>query len=139
MESLRLRSAIARRARFVLPLGFALASFGAAAQLDVSNFPTAAVDFLGQELPQMEKAIAERDRDYFETAMNRMLDFSDSWGFKTHDNPALEKYKMCTEPVSDFLVVGLCRIMTTADGCEPGLAARFNSNLQKCRALAANR
>jgi hypothetical protein len=38
--------------------------------------------------------------------------------------------------VSDFLVVGMCRIMTTADGCEPGLASRFNTNLQKCRELA---
>jgi hypothetical protein len=138
MDSFRSRLLV-RRARLLAPLAFALVACGVAAQQDVSNFPSAAMGFLGQELPQMEKAVADRDRDYFEAAMNRMLDFSDSWGFKSHDNPALANYAACTEPVSDFLVVGLCRIMTTADGCEPGLAARFNGNLQKCRALAAGR
>lgn len=128
---------------FLLP-PLLLAAAGAAAQaqpappapLDVSNFPSAAMGFLSQELPQMDTAVKERDRDYFEDAMGRMLAFSESWGFKTQDNPRLQPYAACTEPVSDFLVVGMCRIMTTADGCEPGLAARFNSNLQKCRQLA---
>jgi len=87
----------------------------------------------------METAIAERDRDYFEDAMGRMLDFSDLWGFKVHDNPALARYPMCTEAVSEFLAVGMCRIMTTADACEPGLVSRFNTNLQQCRDLAARR
>jgi hypothetical protein len=27
--------------------------------------------------------------------------------------------------------------MTTADACEPGLPARFNANLQKCREMAS--
>jgi hypothetical protein len=125
--------------RLFVPLLLAGAATFAAAQRgpqDVSNFPAAAMGFLNQELPQMDTAVKERDRDYFEDAMGRMLAFTDSWGFKTQDNPALERYSACTEPVSEFLVVGMCRIMTTADACEPGLAARFNSNLQKCRELA---
>lgn len=106
-------------------------------QQAADRFPAAAVSFLGTELPAMEAAIAARDRDYFEEAMGRMLDFSSSWGFKSQDNPALGRFPMCTEAVSDFLVVGMCRIMTTSDACEPGLASRFNANLQKCRELAA--
>lgn len=127
----------ARAAHLIAPLLFVIAASGAWAQQDASSFPAAAVSFLGQELPQMETAIAERDRDYFEDAMGRMLAFSDSWGFKSHDNPALERFPMCTDAVSDFLVVGMCRIMTTSTACEPGMAARFNSNLQQCRKLAA--
>jgi hypothetical protein len=85
----------------------------------------------------MEAAIAARDRDYFEAAMGRAVDFSDSWGFKTRSNPALQRYASCTEAVSDFTVVGLCRLMPNADVCEPGLAPRFEASLRQCRELAA--
>ena len=122
--------------RAAAPLLLAFCAHGAGAQQDASQFPAAAMGFLGQELPQMEAAIAARDRDYFEDAMGRMLDFSDSWGFKVRDNPALARYPMCTEAVSEFLVVGMCRIMKTADTCTPEAAQRFDTNLQKCRALA---
>jgi len=125
--------------RAVAPLLIAIAAPGALAQQEADRFPAAAMSFLGGELPAMEAAITARDRDYFEDAMGRMLDFSDSWGFKTRDNPALARFPMCTEAVSDFLVVGLCRIMTTSSTCEPGMAARFNTNLQQCRELAAKR
>ncbi|OUM03237.1 hypothetical protein [Variovorax sp. JS1663] len=124
--------------RHCLPAVLCLAAAAAGAQQQPADrFPAAAMSFLGTELPAMEAAVAARDRDYFEEAMGRMLDFSGSWGFKSQDNPALVRFPMCTEAVSDFLVVGMCRIMTTADGCEPGLAARFNANLQKCRELAS--
>ncbi|GAA4333682.1 hypothetical protein GCM10023165_08980 [Variovorax defluvii] len=103
------------------------------------RFPEAAMNFLGAELPQMEAAIAARDRDYFEEAMGRMLDFSERWGFKSQDNPALGRYSACTAAVSDFLPVGMCRIMTTSNACDPGLAASFDANLRKCRELAARR
>ena len=128
---------LARASRAIAPLLFVIAASGAQAQQDANSFPAAAMGFLGQEMPQMEAAIAARDRDYFEDAMGRMLAFSDSWGFKSHDNPALARFPMCTDAVSDFLVVGLCRIMTTNADCEPGMAARFNTNLQQCRNLAA--
>ena len=101
------------------------------------RFPAAAMSFLDTELPAMEAAIAARDRDYFEDAMGRMLDFSGSWGFKSQRNPALVQFNMCTDAVSDFLVVGMCRIMKTSDGCEPGMASRFDANLRKCREIAS--
>ncbi|VTU25083.1 hypothetical protein H6CHR_02322 [Variovorax sp. PBL-H6] len=126
--------------RHCLPAVLWLAAATAGAQQppqSVERFPAAAMSFLGGELPAMEAAIAARDRDYFEEAMSRMLDFSSSWGFKSQDNPALSRFPMCTEAVSDFLVVGMCRIMTTADACEPALASRFDTNLRKCRELAS--
>jgi len=135
MEFPRLR-VLPSTARAVAPLLLALFAVGAAAQQDPREFPGAAMRFLNVELPQMENAIQERDRDYFENAMSRMLDFSDQWGFKVRDNPQLARYPMCTEVVSDFLVVGMCRIMTTASTCEPGMQQRFNTNLQKCKELA---
>ncbi len=95
------------------------------------------MSFLGGELPVMEAAITARDRDYFEDAMGRMLDFSDVWGFKTQANPALARYPMCTEAVSDFLVVGLCRFKLSAETCEPLLISTFNTNLKACRELAS--
>jgi hypothetical protein len=138
MEFLRPRILLSS-ARVIAPLLLFFAASAAVSQPDASQFPTAAMGFLSEELPKMETAVAERDRDYFENAMGRMLDFSESWGFKTQDNPALARYSMCTEVVSDFLAVGMCRIMTTADACEPGMAQRFDTNLKKCRDLAARR
>jgi hypothetical protein len=102
-----------------------------------AEFPRAAIGFLNEELPRMDGAVTERDRDYFEDAMGRMLDFSQQWGFKSADNPALARYTTCTEAVSDFLVVGLCRIIPNGDVCEPRLAPRFDSNLKRCRELAS--
>lgn len=109
----------------------------AAAQPAADGYPAAAIRFLDKELPQMEAAVAARDRDYFEQAMGRTVDFSDTWGFKTRSNPALARYAMCTEAVSDFAIVGLCRIAPSLDGCEPGLAAKFDTNLRRCRELGA--
>ena len=122
-----------------LVLGAALVAAGAAAQPASERFPAAAIRFLDGELPQMEAAVAARDRDYFEQAMGRVVDFSDSWGFRTRANPALQRYGTCTDAISDFTIVGLCRIAPSLDGCEPGLAAKFDANLRRCRDLAAGR
>jgi len=110
---------------------------GAQAQATVDEFPAAAVRFLGNELPQMEIAVKERDRDYFEQAMGRMIEFSGAWGFKTAANPALAPYSMCTDAVNEFVIVGLCRVMPKGSECEPGMAAKFDGNLQRCREAAA--
>jgi hypothetical protein len=137
MGSIRLRL-LAAFARTFAPFLLAVAATGAAAQQqDADRFPVAAMSFLGTELPAMDAAVANKDRDYFEEAMGRMLDFSDSWGFKTRANPALARYSMCTEAVTDFLVVGLCRFKLSAETCQPTLNTNFNNNLQRCRELAA--
>ena len=131
------RTAYRTASRVALSIAAALAGHASAQPTAADQFPAAATSFLGAELPQMEAAVAARDRDYFEAAMGRTLEFSDSWGFKTRANPALARYASCTEAVSDFAIVGLCRLMPKGEVCEPGLAPRFDTNLQRCRDLAA--
>jgi len=114
----------------------ALACAGAFAQQDPAQYPAAAARFLDGELPKMEVAVGERDRDYFEAAMGRTVAFSEDWGFKSRANPALAGYRMCTDAVSDFVIVGLCRLMPNGGECEPGLASRFDANLRQCRQAA---
>jgi hypothetical protein len=125
------------RHRILSVLFLAFAASSVCAQQDPDRFPAAAMGFLDTELPAMEKAVTDKDRDYFEDAMSRMLDFSDAWGFKTHANPALVRFSMCTEAVSDFLVVGLCRFKLSPETCEPLLTSNFDANLKRCRELAA--
>lgn len=125
------------RLRWLLPaLALTLACAGAAAQSDPAQYPAAATGFLDEELPKMTAAVAERDRDYFEAAMGRIVSFSEDWGFKSHANPALAGYRMCTDAVSDFVIVGLCKLMPNGSECEPGLAPRFEANRQQCRQAA---
>jgi hypothetical protein len=123
-------------ARRLLASAVVLACAGTAAQQDAAQFPAAAIRFLDAELPRMEVAVAERDRDYFEEAMGRMVAFSEDWGFKSHANPALARYAGCTDAVADFAIVGLCRLMPNGDVCEPALAPRFDANLRQCREAA---
>ena len=123
------------RLRLVLATA-ALACAGAVAQTDPAQYPAAATRFLDAELPKMEVAVAERDRDYFEAAMGRTVAFSEDWGFKSRANPALAGYRTCTDAVSDFVLVGLCRLMPNGSECEPGLASRFDANLRQCRQAA---
>lgn len=119
----------------------ALAAFaalaGTAAAQEAAQFPSAAVRFLDGELPRMEIAVKERDRDYFEEAMARTVMFSEDWGFKAHANPALAPYRSCTEAVSDFVIVGLCRLMPNGSECDAQLATRFDGNLRQCRQAAS--
>ena len=114
-------------------------STGAVAQpagRDAALFPAAAIRFLDGELPLMEVAVKERDRDFFEESMARTVSFSEDCGFKAHANPALAPYKACTDAVSDYVVVGLCRLMTASSICDPALATNFDTNVRSCRAAA---
>ena len=118
---------------------FALAATLAAAQPDPSGFPLESVGYLNEELPRMEAAIAARDRSFFHGAMARTVQFSERWGFKAQANPDLAKYPMCTDAVMDYVVVGMCKLNPSGDGCEPGLAQRFDANVQRCRDMAARK
>lgn len=127
-----------RPLRRLLALAALTASMaGPAAAQDVALFPSAAVRFLDGELPRMEIAVKERDRDYFEEAMGRTVMFSEDWGFKAHANPALAPYRSCTEAVSDFVIVGLCRLIPNGSECDAQLATRFDGNLRQCRQQAS--
>ncbi|MGI4777659.1 MAG: hypothetical protein ACRYGA_06005 [Janthinobacterium lividum] len=106
------------------------------ARPDATQFPAAAVRFLEAELPQMEAAIAARDRDFFEESMARTVSFSEDWGFKARANPDLAPYAACTDAVSDYVVVGLCRLMPASSTCDPTLASRFDASVRTCRTAA---
>jgi len=124
------------RALAALPLVLAV-SF-ATAQQDPSGFPLDSVGYLNEELPRMEAAIAAKDRSFFHGAMVRTVQFSERWGFKSKANPELAAYPMCTAAVMDYAVVGMCRL-APSDECEPGLASRFDANVQRCRDVAARK
>ena len=125
--------------RTLAALPLVLAASLAAAQQDPASFPLDSVGYLNEELPRMEAAIAARDRSFFHGAMTRTVQFSERWGFKAQANPDLAKYPMCTEAVMDYVVVGMCRLNPASDGCEPGLAPRFEANVQRCREVAARK
>lgn len=131
-SSSRLRTFVA------LPL-FMVAASIASAQQAPSDFPLDSVGYLNEELPRMEAAIAAKDRSFFHGAMARTVQFSERWGFKAQANPDLAKYPMCTEAVMDYVVVGMCKLNPSGDGCDPGLASRFETNVQRCREVAARK
>ena len=111
----------------------------ATAQQNPADFPLDAVGYLNEELPRMEAAIAAKDRGFFHDAMARTVEFSDRWGFKVKANPELAAYPMCTSAVMDYVVVGMCKLTPGDDACEPGLAARFDGNVRRCREIAAKK
>lgn len=134
-----LRPALASLLRTFAVLPLVLAASAAAAQQNPADFPLESVGYLNEELPRMAAAIAAKDRSFFHGAMARTVDFSDRWGFKSQANPELAKYPMCTEAVMDYVIVGMCKLNPAGDECEPGLAPRFDANVQRCRELAAKR
>jgi hypothetical protein len=131
-------SPVLRRTLAALPLVLA-ASLASAQQQQQSPaaFPLDAVGYLNEELPRMEAAVAARDRSFFHGAIARTVEFSERWGFKVTANPDLAPYATCTSAVMDYTVVGMCRLMPNDDACEPGLASRFEAELQRCRDIAA--
>ena len=124
--------------RTLSALPLVLAASLATAQQDPSGFPLDSVGYLNEELPRMEAAIAAKDRSFFHGAMVRTVAFSERWGFKSKANPELAAYSMCTAAVMDYAVVGMCRLAPSEE-CEPGLASRFDANVQRCRELAARK
>ena len=124
--------------RTLSALPLVLAASLATAQQDPSGFPLDSVGYLNEELPRMEAAIAAKDRSFFHGAMVRTVAFSERWGFTSKANPELAAYSMCTAAVMDYAVVGMCRLAPSEE-CEPGLASRFDANVQRCREVAARK
>jgi len=113
-------------------------SMCAGAQNDPSAFPAAAVQFLDREMPEMEKAIAAKDRVFFEGSKMRMQAFLEEWGLRSRDPVALDRYPMCRDAVTDYLIVGLCKISPPGSICDPStFFPRFEANLQSCRIAQA--
>lgn len=122
--------------KLTLCLLLVIASTAAIAQRETTDFPRAATDFLGQELPQMEAAVKSSDRAYFVAATTRTTTFLESWGLKG-DAAALEQFPMCTDAVTDFLIVGFCKISAPGTICDPEtFFPKFERNLRSCRVAA---
>jgi hypothetical protein len=106
-------------------------------QQSPAMFPAAASTFLEQELPRMEKAVAEKDRSYFLAANQRMEGFLKQWGLNSPSPVALETFPACTNAVTDFLIAGLCRISPPGSLCEPStFLPRVEANIASCNELA---
>jgi len=100
------------------------------------RFASGTVALLERELPQMNKAVAEKDRTYFGPALQRVQEFLSSWGGRQGEG-VLELNKACTDAATDFLIVGLCKISPPGSTCEPTtFFPKTERNIQQCRALA---
>ncbi len=84
----------------------------------------------------MEAAIKVSDRAYFVSATTRMKNFLEGWGL-SGDAVALEQFPMCTEAVTDFVIVGFCKISPPGAICDPEtFFPKFERNLLRCRSAA---
>jgi hypothetical protein len=101
------------------------------------TFATAAVTLLDRELPQMDNAVGAKDRAYFAAAVERMDAFIHVW--EAREGPAvLDRYPACTNAVTDFLFVGLCKISPPGSICEPAtFFPRVEHSIEQCRALVS--
>lgn len=104
---------------------------------DWANYPAATIKFLNVELPLMDAAVAAKDRTYFSGSNTRVQAFLNNWGLKS--NPAaIEAFPACTDAVTDFQIVGLCRISPPGTICEPTtFIPKFERNLALCRTAAS--
>ena len=107
------------------------------AQDQPDTFASASVALLDRELPQMDKAVAEKNRAYFGPALERVQTFLDSRA-QRQGATVLEQNAPCTDAVTDFLIVGLCKISPPGSICEPTtFLPKVERNIEQCRALAA--
>jgi hypothetical protein len=108
--------------RFALVALMLLCPLTSLANGQSDTFASGTVALLERELPQINKAVAEKDRTYFGPALQRVLELN----------------KACTDAATDFLIVGLCKISPPGSICEPTtFFPKTERNIQQCRALAA--
>jgi len=101
------------------------------------SFPAAATRYIDSEMPGMEAAIAANDRTYFMNATNRLKAFLNEWNTLTPGNSILEQHAACASAVTDFLIVGLCKMPPGGGICEPTtFFPKFEKNRAECRADA---
>lgn len=123
--------------RFALIALILLCPLTALANGHSDTFPSGTVALIERELPQMNKAVAEKDRKYFGPALQRVQEFLSSWEGRQGDD-MLELNKACTDAATDFLIVGLCKISPPGSICEPAtFFPKTERNIEQCRALAA--
>jgi hypothetical protein len=122
--------------KICLSLAISVLAATAGAQGLLPSYPAAAIAFLDAELPKMEIAVAAKDRTYFAGSGARTQRFLEAWGLKT-STVILEAYPMCTDAVTDFQIVGLCRVLPAGSICDPTtFIPKFEKNLAQCREAA---
>ena len=116
---------------FLCPLTAALA------QNQSETFVSGSVALLDRELPQMNRAVAEKDRTYFGPALERVKAFLSAWE-KRDALFAIERYSACREAVTDFLIVGLCKMPSPDPICKPTtFFPKAERYIEQCRVMAA--
>jgi len=109
-----------------------LCSTVSAVAAEPSKFATGTAAFLDAELPQMDEAVAHKDRAYFGPALARMQAFLNGWS-----GEQLERDPACSRALSEFLIVGLCKISPPGTLCEPEtFIPKVDNNIARCRAAA---
>ena len=122
--------------RFALVALMLLRPLTALANGQSETFPSGTVALLERELPQMNKAVSEKDRTYFGPALQRVQEFLSSWERRQGDD-MLGMNKACTDAATDFLIVGLCKILPPGSICEPEtFFPKTERDIQQCRAPA---
>ncbi len=118
----------------IITMAFACGPLGA--QRAIEGFPKAAVAFLDRELPQVDAAVAIKDRAYFKGGAERAKRFLEDWGLR-RDPVLLERYPACIDAITDFPIVGLCRLSEPGTVCDPStVLPKFASDVAGCRAAA---
>jgi hypothetical protein len=100
------------------------------------TFASGAVALLDRELPQMNKAVAEKDRSYFGPALERVQAFLAAWQ-ERQGASVLDKNASCANAAIGFLIAGLCKISPPGTICEPAtFFPKVERNIEECRVLA---
>jgi hypothetical protein len=96
-----------------------------------NDFVHSADRFLNAEIPKMEAAVVAKDRVYFSAGLARVQTFVGEHATELEKSPA------CTSAVTDFLIVGLCRISPPGSICDPStFIPKWEANAAECRAIA---
>jgi len=99
-----------------------------------SEFPKAVIDYLDKEIPKMEKAVENKDMEYFKIANDKNIAFLKKWGLNSPTSKELEKYPQCADIVMDYVIVGLCKVMPPKTICEPEtFFSKFELNVKSCK------
>jgi hypothetical protein len=103
----------------------------------VPTYPEEVTSYLKNELPQMDVAVKNKDMSYFENANKRMENFLVKWGLGNPLNTTLDDYPSCTNAMTDYQIVGLCKILPSGSICEPEtFFPKFEKNLENCMHIA---
>lgn len=108
------------------------------AQNENLNYPRAATIFVDTELPKAATAVNSDDREKFGEYLRSTEAFLKKWGMGMAGTTEVSRYPNCTDAVTDYLIVALCRGPNGDKICDATtFIPRFEQNLKACRELAS--